>query len=155
MVVEIIAISGPGPDGFSSTEANPVISAITANQSGTYTVVVTDTDTGCVSEEKSVDVIVNPNLQITLTPVDPSSCILEDGSIIISDLDAGQNYTVNYSKDGVAQTTINATADANGEIVIPNLGVGTYEVTVADANGCESEPISTTLENPRVEVMAF
>ena len=143
-----------GPNGFSSTEANPLISDITAAQSGTYTVVVTDDVSGCVSKEKSIDVTVEPKIQISLTPMDPTSCTVPDGSITIGNLEPGVEYTVNYSLDSVAQTAFNATADANGEIVIPDLGVGAYEVSVADEDGCESEPANTSLENPRVEVSA-
>ena len=143
-----------GPNGFTSTDANPLISDIMADQEGTYTVVVTDIDTDCVSEEKSVDIALRPNPQITLTPADPTSCVEADGRITISGLTPGETYTVNYSKDGVAQPALTETADADGEIVINNLGVGDYEVSVTGESGCTSDPATTSLENPRVEVSA-
>ncbi len=51
--------SWTGPNGFTSTDQNPVISDATVAASGTYTVVGTNSTTGC-ENETTVDVVVNP-----------------------------------------------------------------------------------------------
>ena len=61
-----------GPNGYASTEAKPTIAnPLTADMSGTYTLVVTHVATGCASEPATVDVVVNtpgtPGYLFTIT----------------------------------------------------------------------------------------
>ena len=64
---EPITFLWTGPNGFSSTEENPVISNATLISSGTYTVEVFDAY-GCENESASVDVTVYPKVEVDAGP---------------------------------------------------------------------------------------
>ncbi|MBP1673576.1 MAG: hypothetical protein H6Q25_1391 [Bacteroidetes bacterium] len=62
-----------GPNGFTSTLPNPLISNITLANSGVYTLQITVNNV--VSQPASTTVIVNPNPEITLTSSTPVVCM--------------------------------------------------------------------------------
>ena len=55
--------SWSGPNGFVSTDEDPVINNMLEVNEGVYTVIVTDTPTGCTSS-CSVSVTVNPESEL-------------------------------------------------------------------------------------------
>ncbi len=67
---------------------------------------------------------------ITVIPpttfVNPSTCVATDGSISFPNLRPTTQYTLNYSKNGVAQSQQTLTTDGTGKLTLSNLGAGTY-----------------------------
>ena len=68
--------SWTGPNGFTSTDQNPTIAGATLAAAGTYTVVGTNSTTGC-EDEATVDVVVNPKPD---APVVDDITVCEGGS---------------------------------------------------------------------------
>ncbi len=128
-----------GPNGFTSSQQNPVINNITSANAGSYSVTVT---TGqCTSTPVSTMIVVNST---------PSSPTASNNSPVC------EGTNLNLSASAIAGAVYNWTGP-NGFIssgqnpVIYNAGLtnaGTYNVTVT-VNGCTSAPASTTaLINP-------
>ncbi len=118
-----------GPNGFSSTQQNPIISGPSPAYTGTYTLVVTNSN-GCTASS-TTDVSVNPNPTLTLLSYQNVGCIGgSDGSITIGASGGLANYdfTVDFSN------FINDPAQAT----FTNLPEGSTTVYVSDANGCLS-----------------
>ncbi|MFN6015210.1 MAG: PKD domain-containing protein, partial [Flavobacteriales bacterium] len=117
-----------------------------ATVSGTYTVVLTNTTTGCVSQPADGVVTINPNPVITLTPTDPGQCNATDGSVLVNGTGTG---TVSWTG-----TASGSTAGVTLPYSIQNLGAGNYNVTFTiSATGCVSSSVSTTLNNPGAPVI--
>ena len=143
------AYTWTGPNSFSSNVQNPTIPAATTAAQGTYS--VTATVANCVSAPAAtINVIVNPTPVITSAVVsNPTTCGGTDGSITLNGLTAGQTYTVNYTKNAVAQTPLSLTASAGGTVVISNLSSGTYASINVSLTGCTSANApAQTLNDP-------
>lgn len=109
-----------GPDGFSSSSANPVIYNVTSANAGLYTVTVT-TSRGCQS---TADVTVTLGTPPSLsTSVTDATCGQADGAIDLTVTPAGV-YTFLWS---------NGSTDED----LTNIPAGNYTVTVTNAGGCE------------------
>ncbi len=68
-----------------------------------------------------------PPLKITsIDPIEPTQCGLCDGGMVLHGLRPGKPVTVNYSKDGIAQTAFTGNVEANGSVKIPALCAGAY-----------------------------
>lgn len=106
-----------GPGGYTSTTEDPMINSTTVNQSGTYTLIITNN--GCVSPPSTVDVLVNP---IPVVSTDTNSTICIGTAVTLN----GQGATTYTWSDGVT----------NGVPFSPNSTV-TYTVT-GTTNGCTS-----------------
>ncbi|MGZ3862527.1 MAG: PKD-like domain-containing protein [Bacteroidia bacterium] len=121
-----------GPNSFTSTSQNPLITPATLAASGTYTVIANN---GCASTPATVSVIVN---QTPTTPtVSSNSPLCEGGTLNLSSgLSAGATY--NWSgPNSFTASTQNAS--------VTNVTVadaGTYSLSVTK-NGCTS-PVATT-----------
>ncbi len=59
-----------GPNGFSSTTLNAVVTTPTSLAGGTYILTATDPESGC-SASSSVSVVIKPNPEITVSPSGP------------------------------------------------------------------------------------
>jgi hypothetical protein len=118
--------SWSGPDGFSSSQQNPVINNVTTNQSGTYSLTVTNTG-GCTGTG-SVQVNVSGEIQAVATVNNP----LCEGSTLV--LEAQPSGIANYSWSGPnnfsASTASVEIEDANSALN------GLYTVTITSGNGC-------------------
>ncbi|MBL4651305.1 MAG: right-handed parallel beta-helix repeat-containing protein [Flavobacteriales bacterium] len=90
---------------------------------GTFTVTVTDAN-GCI-ETDFVNITEPPALSLTISPFDESCPGLCDGSMTATESGGTAPYTYVWD-DPLTQTAATATG----------LCVGTYTVTVTDANGC-------------------
>ena len=122
--------SWTGPNGFTSTLQNPVISPVTTYSTGVYTVTVLDAN-ACTASA-STTVTINPVPVVTAT---------NNGPICIgSTLNLASSGGISYSwsgPGGFTSTLQNPT--------IPNAttsNTGTYSVTVVDSYGCTTS-IST------------
>ncbi|MEZ5108373.1 MAG: GEVED domain-containing protein [Bacteroidia bacterium] len=121
--------SWTGPNGFTSSDQNPIIYGPGPVNSGTYTMVVTN-QFGC-SGTSTTTVNVNPNPTLTIISQQDVGCIGgSDGSVTIGASGGTANYDftadfVNFFNDP-SQATIG------------NLPEGTTVVYVSDANACLS-----------------
>ncbi|HVP13773.1 MAG TPA: hypothetical protein VMV94_21535, partial [Phycisphaerae bacterium] len=129
-----------GPDGFTSMDQNPTVSAsATTAMAGDYTLVVTDAN-GCTGGATTT-VVVNTN-PATAIMASPGNTVC-DGTPVT--LDAGAGYSDYLWSTGETTQTIDVTTS------------DTYSVTVTDGNGCvgsndisitvNSNPIATAANN--------
>lgn len=119
---------------WSTTDGNIVLGGTTAtplvNEAGLYTLLVTNTATGCTSTD-NVLVIRNTNYPADLlTETVKPACNNQPGTIVITEVTGGVGPYL-YSIDGG-----NKFYSAN---TFPQLNPGTYTLVVQDANGCEYE----------------
>ena len=116
--------SWTGPNNFTSTLQNPVITNFTSAAAGTYTVTVTNGNNICSA---SASTVVYPAFAIIATATaDPILC-------------HGGTTTISVSATG-------GTAPYNGTGTF-TVGAGTYNYTITDANGCTATT-SITLQEP-------
>lgn len=129
--------SWTGPNGFTSSTQNPVITNASIIQSGTYIVIASDA--GCTSTGTSVNVSVNPNPVAVAGAAATTIC---SGSSInlTSASAAGYSWT---GPAGFTSTTQNP--------VITNAAVtasGTYTITVTNGPGCSDSSMVSIVVNP-------
>lgn len=119
-----------GPNGFNSFAQNPTVSPSSTLSSGAYSVVTTNTITGC-SSNTVVTVAVNSLPVFTAAANSASVCsnsaiqLNANGNNIITYSWVGP---LSYTAVGSTQTLINASSTNSGN----------YTVTVTDNNGCQS-----------------
>ena len=115
-----------GPNGILPSIQNPVISNSTPNQSGDYTVTVTN-DHGC-STIQTVNVLVTDRISGDYSVIH-ADCE-NSGSIILGVIGGTGNYSFNWNP-----------CPTNGPTPQPqnrfDLDPGTYSITVQDEVGCE------------------
>lgn len=116
-----------GPNGFTSTEQNPIINNITPSINGTYTVF--STSNNCQSGNSSVDIIVNSLPQFELS----QACVGDEYVVTATPFENSfDTLTANYSWSGP-----NGFASTINPIVITQGDAGLYNLTVTDVNGCD------------------
>jgi len=115
-----------GPDGFNSTDQNPIITSATILADGSYSVTISDINS--CSAIGLVDVTVNANPTIN---VDSNSPICEGDDINLNE-DAGFATDWNWTGPN------GFTSDLQSPSVIAAglLADGFYIVSISDANGC-------------------
>ncbi len=137
-----------GPNSFVSAVAAPSIPNATAAATGTYN--VTATLNSCTSPAYSISVVVNTTPVISGAPstANPSNCNGANGSITLNGLAASTSYTVNYTKNTVAQTAT-ISSNASGVLTIPALTAGTYAGISVTLGTCTSNIVGpVTLTDP-------
>ena len=144
-----ITYAWTGPNGFTSNLQNPTIPAVTAAASGTYSVIATATTGNCASAAGTATVSIKPTPVIsTFSGNNPTSCASATGNIKLNGLAPGTNYSVNYLRNGAAQTA-SATTDGSGTLTIPSLTAGTYSEISVTLAGCTSDKVGpVTLTDP-------
>lgn len=131
--------SWTGPNGFSSTDQNPIIPNAQAADAGSYS--VTTSMNGCSSSANATSVLINPSTTIALGTVsNPTTCAASDGSIQVTGSASGNLVWTGTSSGSQMGITLPAT--------IPNLGSGSYNITLVLASGCSSNSLSQTLSGP-------
>ena len=138
--------SWSGPDGFTSTEQNPVITDMTTAKAGTYTLTVDD---GTCTDVTTTTVVVNVNPVITASNDGP---VCDNGTLTL--FSTPQNGAAPYNFSWSGPESFSST-DQNPVITnISQAQAGTYSVNIVDANGCANVlPASTDVvvnENPTV-----
>lgn len=108
-------------------------------KSGTYNVTVVDSATPTHSANATFT-ISQPQqaVSITVTNVTKADQGVSNGSITLDIVGGTPNYSTNWSAGGNNASNITKTTTAS------NLGAGTYNVTITDANGCTA--IQTGIE---------
>ncbi|MDW7693969.1 isopeptide-forming domain-containing fimbrial protein [Flammeovirgaceae bacterium SG7u.111] len=134
------SFSWTGPNGFTSTDQNPIIVSPTVANEGTYYVTMTDVF-ACASAQSSVAVSIGPD-QPTLTSNGP---LCEGASLTLTTpVVAGTVVTYNWSFVDDATSTPTALAFNSNSITINNVdktaNAGVYTVSVT-RDGCTS-PVS-------------
>lgn len=113
-----------GPNGFFSNLQNPIINSVTANNSGTYNVTVTDAN-DCTGVAM-ISVVVNQPSSGSISSNSPV-CF---GDSILLNVTGGVNYVWSGPNNF-------GSSDSNPVVVNVNAGnAGMYAVTVTDAVGC-------------------
>ena len=85
----------------------------------------------------------------TISSSNPTTCNGTNGSITISGLTANEVYALSYNFNSSPIGPNNLTSNASGQIIIPNLGIGTYSNFSFVINSCNTTlPSSISLQNP-------
>lgn len=121
--------SWTGPNGYTSTNQNPLVPNVTAAMAGSYDVEVTLN--GCTSNPSSTNVVVNPIPVVSVPSV--STCIN-----VPVDLHAFGATTYVWSPGTNLGGTTGATVTHNGS------GPNTYTV-IGTSNGCASAPVTVNV----------
>ncbi len=120
--------SWTGPNGFVANEQNPIIINAQTVNSGTYNVVVTY---GECTSNASVDVLVSPDVEFTLSGVD-ILCYGDCTGQITASVTAGTApFSYNWSNSSASNPVTGLCANTE------------YCVTVTDAVGCSAEACHT------------
>jgi hypothetical protein len=134
--------SWTGPNGFTSSEQNPVISSATASNNGTYTVIVSLD--GC-SDTSTVALQVNPAPIASITG--PTN-LCKDNSVTLNGNPSNGTspYTHNWQVIS-GNSLLTLTNNNNGTSTITPTGIGTATLTyqVTDANGCKSPIVNYSI----------
>ncbi|WP_047549501.1 T9SS type B sorting domain-containing protein [Psychroserpens sp. Hel_I_66] len=75
----------------------------------------------------------------------PSVCSGGDGQIVLSGLEPGESYVIQYLDDGVLIPDTTYIADENGDVAILNLDAGNYTNLMLSYSGCSTN-IDTVFE---------
>ena len=124
-----------GPNGFSSTQQNPIISGVLGSNAGQYTVVVTSA-AGC-SSTAFTSLVVNPN---------PIAAATSNGPICV-------NTMLNLTATGGTSYSWTGPNGFTSSLQNPNFNAsstaysGNYNLTVTDANGCSSATVIPVVIN--------
>jgi trimeric autotransporter adhesin len=123
-------------------------SSLNALAAGTYTVTTTDAN-GCVASTNAVTISEPTALSSSATATDASSAAATDGAVNISVSGGTAPYTYTWSNGANTQN-------------LAAVGVGTYSVTITDANGCTSNqsatvssPTALDLNNANINISMF
>ena len=133
----VFANGGVGPYTYSWDDPfSQATQTATGLCAGTYTVTVTDSQNpGCVTQA-TVTIIQPLELTATASAIDVTCGTDCDGTALAIPLGGTPPYQFSWN-DPASQTSIEAT----------NLCVGTYTVTITDANGCTAQA-SVTVDGP-------
>lgn len=126
--------SWSGPNSYTSTVQNPLISGVTTSAAGNYTVTVTDAN-NCTAAT-TVSVTVNPLPAVSAT----GATVCANGSINL-----GASGGVSYSWNGPASFSSNQQNPVISSATSAN--AGGYVVTVTDANGCVNANVAQVVVN--------
>ncbi|MCZ2444189.1 MAG: gliding motility-associated C-terminal domain-containing protein, partial [Flavobacteriales bacterium] len=125
-----------GPNGFTSSSQNPILSNVTMSENGVYTVTVTDVN-GCTAST-STNVSISPSLSFSPTSNSP---VCEGGTLSftsspgMSHVWSGPNgFSSNIENPSISAVTLNA--------------AGTYTVTVTSLQGCTGSAFLNVVVNP-------
>lgn len=108
-------------------------------QAGIYTLLVTNTLTGCAATDQ-MTVTASQETPVPFLSIQPVSCFgKEDGVITVDSIVGGvPPYLVSLNGGPFTSSTVFA-----------NLAPDTYTLVVEDANGCQNEPLSINIEQPQ------
>ncbi len=133
-----------GPNGFSSSNQNPVINNATTLDNGSYSVKAIEA--GCESNESAVDVLVSPSPQFTLEG------LCNGGRFKVTAIPV--NYSFDPSSVSYSWSGPNGYTNTVNPIDITQLPTGDYSLTITNISGCissQSIPVSYTFcEIPNV-----
>lgn len=136
-----------GPNGFVSTDQNPIILNASTATAGTYSVVAIKDNCSSVSGSVTVTVTANPIIGST-SKTDPTACAIKDGTISLNGLTPSTTYTISYSFNS-KDTSVTITTNGSGVAIITGLGANTYSTITASLGACKSSAVGPfTLNDP-------
>jgi len=112
--------------------------SITVSPAGTTTYTVTATDAGGCTATASATVALTAGIAFTVTPASPSCYGAGDGSLAVGGVSGGQAPYQYALGNGSFQNSP----------LFTGLGVGTYTITVQDADGCTAEQQANLPQGP-------
>ena len=130
-----------GPGGFNSMQQNPVITGLNNLKSGTYTVTVTNA-AGC-TDVASVQVTVNPDITVSITPANPAFCEGESVTLTGNATGGSGNFDFEWTEPGGGMV--------NGQTISASVP-GTYTLVVTDGEGCTKSASINVIQNPSPDV---
>ncbi|MFK7749302.1 MAG: T9SS type B sorting domain-containing protein [Kordia sp.] len=105
-------------------------------QAGNYTsIIIEETATSCIINLGAI-LIEDPVFNLSLLTMNPSSCDINDGSIIFQGAIPNTIYTVSYELNSIPNM-LSILADDQGNIVIENLDFGLYTNITIEQNNLE------------------
>jgi gliding motility-associated-like protein len=140
--------------------SNPFTIVLTANANGDVTIPNLSAGTYTNITASTIDCNSNTIASVTIldplpviasaAPTMPTLCRGTDGFITLTGLLPDSNYVAKYELEGTVYT-VAVVADANGDVIIPNLGAGLYEHITVTLLTCESAEVGpVTLINPAI-----
>ncbi|MBK8622946.1 MAG: Ig-like domain-containing protein [Saprospiraceae bacterium] len=130
--VSPIKISWTGPDSYTSSNVNNVISNTTTSNGGTYTLTGTDLF-GCqVTSDVNITVNVNPTEPVVGTITQPT-CTTPTGSVVLNGLPASGSWTITRTPGVITYTGTGTSYTVTGLPVNT-----TYSFTITNTNSCIS-----------------
>src|SRR5690554_1289510 len=145
--VGILSYAWTGPNGYSSSDENPLIAPVTLADAGAYTLVVSD-ESGCSSDPETTTVVVDALPEATLSG-DAAVCVGATGSYTAG---GGDQYT--FTVLDASNTTVESHGpSASNTFETSALAVGSYtiQVLVENAAGCTAEESVTLTVNAAPE----
>ncbi|MFB3388013.1 immunoglobulin domain-containing protein, partial [Flavobacterium sp. LAR06] len=140
----ITGYSWTGPNGFSSTQASPVLTDPTALNTGTYLLTVTD-NTGCSHIENLI--VDLPISSIVVTPMPSAPCV---GSTVTF---TSETVPAGAVPASISWTGPNGFTSTQAEFEITDIKAaqaGTYTCTYTDKYGCTVTNSTTITVSPSV-----
>src|SRR5690554_5474042 len=145
--VGILSYAWTAPNGYSSSDENPLIDPVTLADAGVYTLVVSD-ESGCSSDPETTTVVVDAIPEATLSG-DAAVCVGATGSYTAG---GGDQYTFTVL-DASNATVESQGPSASNTFETSTLAVGSYtiNVLVENAAGCTAEESVTLTVNAAPE----
>jgi hypothetical protein len=137
-----VSVSGGAP-GYSYLWSNSAITEdLSGLSGGNFTLTVTDND-GCTAVGSSITVAEPAALTVVLDSVLNNICNGESHGNAYVTADGGTTpYTFNWSDNSTNED-------------LTQVAAGAYSLTVTDANGCTTGPLSATISEPAVVAIAL
>lgn len=134
------------------SDVNGIIQ-VTGLEQGAYNdIIVTENVINCTDHLGNI-VLNGSSLDAQITITEPTECGANNGSIIISNLVANIDYTISYEYQSIP-TSLQSTANTNGEIVVDELLGGSYMdfIIREEVNGCENYYGDVVLESSNADL---
>jgi len=120
---------------------------VTGESTGSSIMTFTNSTTGCSRATSAITVNALPTFGMTKT--DPTVCNATNGTVTISGLTSSVSYRYTYVLNGNSTVPTTVTSSPTGQIVVSNLGAGTYTFSVQlVSSGCSSSTQDISLNNP-------
>lgn len=150
---DVYSYSWTGPDGFSSSEANPVIADATLSKSGEYVLTLTGAN-GCVSTGR-VEVVVRDFTSPDIMTDSEGYCTGD--SAVLSTQILGDNIVYEWYEGDIDPANIISTTDTPELRILPSAGEHTYrlliKVDVCQNDFAPSDPVTITVaDRPEISV---
>ena len=140
--IEVLVFGGIEPYTYQWSTGS-MQSTTTNIPSGNYEVTVTDAD-GCTELFDNISVDADGELSASIVNISGVGCGSTNGSISVSPTTGLSPYDYVWSSTTGAVT--GSILGVNGSYSINSLPVGTYNVTITDANGCEGSVTELAIE---------
>jgi hypothetical protein len=125
------SVSGGSGNGFSYLWNTGATGSIVTGSTGTYTLTVTDAGTGCTSSG-SATISTTPGVSSVSASVTYNEC---DSSLVVTATGGTSPYTF-VAVNGGTTKSVGPTTSPGTIVLNSGLAGGTWNITVADANGC-------------------